>query len=469
MSILQALPRALTDVAQVSESEESIPQSTLPSTGPATPASETETQVDLEPELVVSDSKKGSDLWTTMDLEFVVESITLEVYTDKAISFDDLKNHSIARFGLMKTHVGLKQLSDGAMEAEFSLKTIAFTSTRAGDSVFRDIIPPASHDGNQVMLQYTKSGGTNGSALAIATIDSPKIILAVEPLAALLEFTVSPFKNAPQTATQEGANSTDHADSVEGPSQPGSLSFRVEIIQSTVMVIANDSDPKSQAIQLQVKEVLLSQQTIMALKIGQLGMSFGRMDRLSDRITFLDRLNIALSLDTKRRGSQTTTSFDVDIPDPIIFRASYSDIMLILDIVNKATSATTRAMSKDTGEAETKRRASVSDRRTSLTAPTSDAVTESTAAVTTIKPTARRTSVTTRRQSIDKARVLISKEQVRSQRDLADKQLTARINGFQLVLVGDLQEMPFVHLATNEFQIAVNDWTGDVSSRHVSN
>ena len=44
----------------------------------------------------------------------------------------------------------------------------------------------------------------------------------------------------------------------------------------------------------------------------------------------------------------------------------------------------------------------------------------------------------------------------------ADQQLTARINGFQLVLVGDLQEMPFVHLATNEFQVAVHDWTGDV-------
>lgn len=37
------------------------------------------------------------------------------------------------------------------------------------------------------------------------------------------------------------------------------------------------------------------------------------------------------------------------------------------------------------------------------------------------------------------------------------------MNGFQLVLIGDLQEIPFIHLATDEFQIAINDWSGDVS------
>ena len=42
------------------------------------------------------------------------------------------------------------------------------------------------------------------------------------------------------------------------------------------------------------------------------------------------------------------------------------------------------------------------------------------------------------------------------------EQLKARINGFQFVLVGDLQEMPFVHLSSNEFVITVNDWSGDV-------
>jgi vacuolar protein sorting-associated protein 13A/C len=46
---------------------------------------------------------------------------------------------------------------------------------------------------------------------------------------------------------------------------------------------------------------------------------------------------------------------------------------------------------------------------------------------------------------------------------LTIQQLKAHVNGFQLVLIGDLQEIPFVHLSTDEFQIAVNDWSGDVS------
>jgi vacuolar protein sorting-associated protein 13A/C len=44
----------------------------------------------------------------------------------------------------------MKQLSDGSMEANFSLKTLSFANTRSGNSVFRDIIPTASHDGNQM-------------------------------------------------------------------------------------------------------------------------------------------------------------------------------------------------------------------------------------------------------------------------------------------------------------------------------
>lgn len=409
MSIIQALPRALSSLSEPVATGDTPLPSTAVSTAPATPMSETDTQVDLQPELAITESKAGS-LWTTMLVDFTVNSISLEVYTVQAINAGDLETYSIARFGLMKTHVGLKQLSDGAMEAEFSLKTIAFTSTRAGKSVFRDIIPPASHDGNQVMVQYTKSGGPTGSATAIVTIDSPKIILAVDPLAALLEFAVSPFTDSAPAEEAEVAEVPEQQGKTEAPAQPGSLSYRVEIIQSTIMVIANDSDPKSQAIQLQVKEVLLSQQSIMALKIGQLGMSFGRMDKLSDRITFLDRLNVALSLDTKRRGSQTTTSFDVDIPDPIIFRASYSDIMLILDIVNKATAATTKAMSGNS-EPGAERRGST-DRRTSMSAPTRDGITESTSAAIVPTATARRSSVHTQKKTIDKAKVLISKEQV---------------------------------------------------------
>lgn len=289
------------------------------------------------------------------------------------------------------------------------------------------------------MVQYTVSGGSNSSALAIVTIDSPKFILAVDPLAALLEFAIAPFKKSGQD--QPPVEEGEEAEIVEGPTPTGSsLAVRLNIIDATVTVIADDSDPRSQAIQLSIKEVLLSQQGVLALKVDQLGMSFGRMDRPAERVRFLDELNVALSLDTRRRGSQQMTSFEVEIPDPIVFRASYTDIMLITDIANKATAVASKALSPEKeGDQQPKsiHTDGITDGSTLQVQPT----TKST----------RRSSVSRRRKSVDQSRVLISKEQ-----------LKAHINGFQLVLVGDLVEMPMVHLTTNEFSVSVNDWTGDV-------
>ncbi|ODO11680.1 hypothetical protein I350_00464 [Cryptococcus amylolentus CBS 6273] len=456
MSVLQSLPRALSfddDDGDFSPDESTA---ITPNTSvPPTPIGEEPpqiTDVSLEPELVVAkvdDNTGDVKQWTSLDFVFSVNSIALEIYNVDAVAEEDLKQNSIARFALVGSHVGFKKLSDGAMEAELSLKTLAFSSTRSGNSVFRDIIPPASHNGNQVMLQYTMAGGADQSALAIVTIDSPHFILAVDPLAALLDFAVSPF-NKSQSEEAE-LEAVDDEDLEEGPKQGGALSFRVEIVNATVIVIADDTNPKTQAIQLNIRELLVSQQSILAVKVDQLGMSFGRMDRPNDRVKFLDDLSVALSLDTRRKGSQQMTNFDIDIPDPVIFRASYTNVMLITDIVNKATAVATKALSpaeapKDTSERE----------RSNSLAATSSLDASTVAAVASKQSrrrssAGRRTSISRRRQSLERAQVIVSKEQ-----------LKARVNGFQFVVVGDLQEMPMVHLSTNEFNLSINDWSGDL-------
>ncbi|WVQ82769.1 hypothetical protein IAT38_004901 [Cryptococcus sp. DSM 104549] len=460
MGVLESLPRALSSVGDSEVSPESMPETPANLSTPPTPISEEppeeqDPSVSLEPELAVVKAvdHEGQKLWTALDFVFSVGQVALEIYGVDALQDADLKGNSIARFALVKTHLGFKKLSDDAMEAEFSLKTLSFKSTRSGSSVFRDIIPPADHEGNQVMLQYTKAGGTDQSALAIVTVDSPRFILAVDPLAALLEFAVSPFKKPADVDAPPAEEEQEEEEIEEGPKSGGSLAFRVEIIHATVIVIADDTNPKTQAIQLNIKEVLLSQQSILALKIERIGMSFGRMDQPRDRVKFLDDLNIALSLDTRRRGSQQMTSFEVEIPDPIIFRASYTDIMLIGDIASKATAVATKALAP---AEEAKDEAKTGADSSAITGGESTADASSMAVVTTKQSrrqssTARRSSISRRRQSLERGQVIVSKEQ-----------LKARINGFQFVVVADLQEMPVLHLSTNEFSVAVNDWSGDM-------
>lgn len=465
MEVVEAIPRALAGLSE--DDEESMPPTPL--TEPPTPidltmASATDSgmntpmtpveETDLAPELKIPPG--GDSVWTTLDFEFSVKSIGLEVYNADAITEEDLSKHSIARFSLIGSHLGLKSLSNSAMEAEFTLKTLAFSSTRAGNSVFRDIVPQLANEGDQIMVQYTKSA--DQSSLAIITIDSPRFILAVEPLAALLEFAVAPFKDKVSSVPVEDDDDVDLVD-VQRPE--GALSFRIDVVNSTVIVLADDSNPRTQAIQLSIKEILVSQNNVLALKVDKLAMSFGRMDKPEDRVSFLDDVNLTLSLDTSRKGSRQMTIIDLDVPVPVIFRASYGDMNLILDIVNKASAAAAKAMGSETSSstpAPAKETRQITDGSTSI----------DTSGVPTLAPRpapggrrasgARHASGSRRRaSSAAVTRVIVSKEH-----------LQLRVNGFQFVLVGDVHEMPMVHLSTNEFLVTVNDWSGDVSNRNWS-
>lgn len=155
MSVLESIPRALSSLED--DEDDSIPPTPISPSEPPTPITEeaptptdaqSETQTSLIPELALA--TKSTDVWTSLDLVFSVKSVMMELFGKEALEPSDLKKHSIARFALINSHLGFKSLSNGAMEAEFTLRTLAFESTRAGNSVYRDIVPQLANDGNQM-------------------------------------------------------------------------------------------------------------------------------------------------------------------------------------------------------------------------------------------------------------------------------------------------------------------------------
>jgi len=83
----------------------------------------------------------------------------------------------------------------------------------------------------------------------------------------------------------------------------------------------------------------------MTLAVHELGMSFGRMDQPSERVRFLDDVDVTVAMDTRGIAGNQSMILDVDIT-PVIFRASYTEIMLIVDVVNKAAALASAATSK---------------------------------------------------------------------------------------------------------------------------
>jgi vacuolar protein sorting-associated protein 13A/C len=116
------------------------------------------------------------------------------------------------------------------------------------------------------------------------------------------------------------------------------------------------------------------------------------MNNIADSARFLDNVDLTFALDSRSTTSQQLTSIEVGAK-PIVFRASYHDITLIMNITNKAlemygNTANARAQKPEPGAR-----------------PTIDSATAKSSGLV----------VTTRETShpVASARVITSKEQVR--------------------------------------------------------
>jgi len=71
------------------------------------------------------------------------------------------------------------------------------------------------------------------------------------------------------------------------------------------------------------------------MKVEKLGMSLLQMNAPQDKVSFIDAFSITMSMDGTKMVQQQITNINVNV-DPIVLRASYRDINLIMAIVNKA-------------------------------------------------------------------------------------------------------------------------------------
>jgi vacuolar protein sorting-associated protein 13A/C len=80
-------------------------------------------------------------------------------------------------------------------------------------------------------------------------------------------------------------------------------------------------------------------------------MSLFRMDKPDETVRFLDPIDITLSLDSRQQQAHQKTDIELNV-QPIIFRSSYRDIMLITEIVNKAIALASRSTAEPVVQSE---------------------------------------------------------------------------------------------------------------------
>lgn len=437
--------------------------------------------VHLRPEL-----SNGPDAWTKLDMAFRVGSIGMELYSsepNKAI--DDLETASLSRASLNNTNIKLRMISDGSLESEVLVDSFDIRDNRKQETnKFKKVMSSTNNDGSQFMASVTLSGGAERSLVALLTIDSPRVIFALDYVFALRDFVTSgldndidddwteafevssesedelsesqlPLNASSRERAESARKNTDEAgnDIVQGMS----VAFRVNIVDSQIILIANPASSNSEAIVLSTKQVLVSQQHALTLQVDKVGMFLCRMDKFeTSRLRILDDFTLKIAMDNRTLStSHSVQGISVEV-EPLVLRVSLRDILLAIQIVNKASemSVSGKGFSSSAGEPARLRDLGCTGSRP-LKKRTASGHGVSTAMTKGVKSVVTSRGAAAHHPASKKSSSVIRREE-----------LKADVDGIRVILIGDQHELPLLDLSVKRFTARMNDWSGDVGIQY---
>lgn len=428
------------------------------------------------------DSVSKPEIWTKLNFVFNAKTIGLELLlAQEKEPVGDMEAASLSKFSLNDTDIKLCMKSDDSLESELLISSFIIKDSRTKETnKFRKIMSLINDDvKQQFMASVSLTGGKDRHLIAMLTIDSPRVILAMDYIFAVQAFASTAF--APEQPLQvEDENSNEDSSEVDDgvsrldksindkTSKPSgdigitseestmSMSFRINVVDAQVILIANPAISNSEAIVLGTKQVLLAQQNALTLEIIKVGMFLCRMDKFeTSRLRILDDFSMQMSMDSHSKGEKSSlTSISIEI-EPLVLRLSLRDILLALQIVNKASEMTGKESTKieDTEPRKIKEITSSSTdipkRKSAIGKPTSTV--------------ARRTN----RSSVSKKQTKEESAPSKSSIAIKREEMSATLEGIRVILIGDLHELPLLDWSVKKFNVDVRDWsttlTGDTS------
>ncbi|OCT48539.1 Vacuolar protein sorting-associated protein 13 [Cladophialophora carrionii] len=451
--IAEELPTSTTESAAVSD------PNTTTSEAPATSSYQA-------PELGT-----GDETWTKLNLVFNAPMVSLElILAEEGEPIENLEAASLSKFAINETGVKLRMLSDGALEAELMVHSFTIRDSRTKETnKFRKIMSLINNDvQQQFMANVSISGGEDRHMIVMLTIDSPRIIVALDYVFALQAFANTALQSSepPPIAEQEEltedggespeeevAEAEDAGAEVESDAKPSmTVSFRVNVVDAQIILIANPTISNTEAIVLGTKEVLVSQQNATTLQITKIGMFLCRMDRFeTSRLRILDDFSASMSMEKRSQGKDSwLTSIHIGV-EPLVLRLSLRDILLAMQIVSKASSTTPQPkMQQDTEPKKLK------DVKASSKAPSTKR--KSIAGQSTLAQRSKRS------KSTSKPSQSSPQQQRRQWVVLSREEMTAEVDGIRVILIGDMHELPMLDWSVKKFDVEVHDWSSSLTA-----
>ncbi|KAL9632336.1 MAG: hypothetical protein Q9204_003838 [Flavoplaca sp. TL-2023a] len=482
MELSKTIPSAFATDTEQGENEimKELPKSTTDSAKEVTSRSpEAETPA-ARPSHQGPELKPDSESWTKLDFVFKTQTISLElILADESAPVGNVADSSLSKFALNDTNIKLRMKSDDSLESEILVNSFTIQDSRTKETnKFRKIMSLINNDvKQQFMASLTISGGQNRHMIAMLTIDSPRVIFAMDYLFAVRAFANTAFApEEAETVATDSDDSTDPDEQESGVSTPVddssqvakekpqeeiskessmTMSFRVNVVDAQVILIANPTISNSEAIVLGTKQVLLSQQNASTLQVTKVGMFLCRMDKFeTSQLKVLDDFTIQMSMDNQSKGSNSSmTSISIDI-EPLVLRLSLRDILLALQIINKAS----ETMSGNNDKVEDTEPGKIKE-ITGEAKPGASKRKSIAAQATSTK--ARKASKSLAPTSGDKSQV---KKASQTSIVMKREELTAIVEGIRVILIGDRHELPLIDWSVKKFNVDVRDWSAAMTA-----
>lgn len=387
-----------------------------------------------------------------LDFKFSLNALGLKLYMDtEGVSAQNIEKHSLSHFSLNDVQVKAYINKGGDMDGGIHIHSFTVHDTRlVKDNKFTEIIPSVSHDEHQFMCTLTKR---NNHMDVLLSVDSPRMILALEYLVSLKEFADYGLKSvaeAPGEEEQESADEdsvsilseTDGAEEDEPrPADDLKISYHLNLVDASLILLADPKNENSEAIVFKMEQAVVSQRATTTVGVSKIGIFICEMSSFNtNRLRILDDFSITANIDN--RDSDDThllTNISIDV-EQLMLRVSLRDVLLVLNILRKASALMSTPQSAD--EAPKYSKFSASERRR--------------------LPSAVRTIASGPSKSAAKARRNSRRDSTASATVVRGEELTASFDGLRLVIIGVKYELPILDMCVKPFTATAKNWTKDL-------
>ncbi|KAI1120705.1 hypothetical protein F5Y10DRAFT_272813 [Nemania abortiva] len=478
LAISKSVPAAFVTNAGASEeeAERDVDEGTLrrAKTMSSTVTDTDDRLIDLSPEL-----GSRQNTWTKLDLVFAIHKVGLELinaHEGKPVGNTDTA--SLSRFSLDDSKLKLRMLADNSLEAEFVIHSFTIHDSRTRDgNKYKKIMTSSNKSVQQFMATVSIAEGKERSMIAVVVIDSPRIIFALDYIFAIQKFVTvglqveEPVQDVIGSPTETPETSDTESMQVQWTGRQSesdvraalrdegiterpkmNIAFRLNIVDAQVILIANPLSSSSEAVVLRTKQVLLSQQHALTFQVSQVGMFLCRMDKFDEsRLRVLDDFSIQVYMD---KSQANLTNIHVDV-EPLILRLSLRDILLVLQIISKASELSEEEDSEDFRNFSSKKG---QQRRDGLKERSASGRGHSTITASKAKTTKNVGTITTRSPKDPSHAHDVTKA------PQTHEELTATLEGMRVVLIGDVHELPILDLSIKNFTASAADWSSNLKA-----